>query len=583
MSTNIQHLANLASQRFQAGSEAYSEAAGQAANTQNFQRAADTALANLQGVKYSAASAGESVAAPGRPMLSPPVPGLTGSKQGAEDTLTLLMASLISLLGDVSIDSLKSRLETLKAAAKASKESSEALSAKYLSAVAEMDAAVTSASAHEEKLASAKTSLDAANAELTSAEADLAKAKPETPEHKKALAARDAAQSKVASAEQQFSKDQAAQLAAIKTAGEAGKKTEELGTQVQNASLGGKPVLDGMKTQLNAAATMVLLMANFAELMGKSAEDKIDMEQELFKSMQAARQEYMEKKSDEYLEEVRKAEEANKTMGCIGKILGAVLMVISVAAAAFTGGASLVLAGVGVALMGADMLVKELTGVSFMEQAMKPLMDAIGPLMEQLGKAISGVLKDMGVDAKTADMAGMIMGAIVVGIAMAVVMAVVMVVGKSAAGQMASAMGKVFGKMASKMLPQVLKQAAKSVSKSFTNIMTKARTSLGLKSDTNSLKMYATRMAIAETTIQAGGTVAQTSMAIKSGVHQRNAAEFKADFELAMSISETLKVYLSDMVQYFDQTMKAKDEAIKKAFNLQDSINTNSLNMARNI
>ncbi|OPA97797.1 type III secretion system translocon subunit SctE [Pseudomonas synxantha] len=582
MSTNIQYLATLASQRFQAGSEAYSQAASQAANTQNFQRAADTALANLQAVKYDA-TPGQSAAVPGRPMLAPPVPGLTAGKQGAEDTLTLLMASLITLLGDISIDSLKSRLQALKAAAKASKEGGEALSEKYQSAVAEMEAAVASASAQEEKLASAKARLNAVNAELATAEADLAKAKPETPEHKSALAALETAQSKVVSAEQQVAKNQAAQLAVTKAAGEIGKKTEELAKQVQSASLGSAPVLNGMKTQLNAAATMVLLMANFAELMGKSAEDKIELEQELFKSMQAARQEYMERKSDEYLEEVRKAEEANKAMGCLGKILGAVLMVLSVAGAAFTGGASLVLAGVGVALMGADMLAKEITGVSFMEQAMKPLMDAIGPLMEQLGKAISGMLKDMGVDAKTAEMAGMIMGAIVVGIAMAVVMAVVTVVGKAAAGQMASAMGKVFGNMASKMLPQVLKQAAKSVSNGFTNIMTKARTSLGLKSDVNSLKIYATRMAIAESTIQVGGTVSQMSMAMKSGVHQRNAAEFKSEFQITMSDSERMKFYLSDMIKQFGESMEAMNAVVKRAFDQQENTSANSLNMARNI
>lgn len=86
---------------------------------------------------------------------------------------------------------------------------------------------------------------------------------------------------------------------------------------------------------------------------------------------------------------MRKAEAASKAAGCVGKILGAVLTVVSVVGAAFTGGASLALAAVGVGLMAADMVVKELTGVSFMEKAMKPLMDNIlGPMIQGIGKGL---------------------------------------------------------------------------------------------------------------------------------------------------------------------------------------------------
>ncbi|SUG71798.1 pathogenicity island 1 effector protein [Salmonella enterica subsp. enterica] len=55
----------------------------------------------------------------------------------------------------------------------------------------------------------------------------------------------------------------------------------------------------------------------------------------------------MEKKSAEFQEETRKAEETNRIMGCIGKVLGALLTIVSVVAAVFTGGASLALAAVG--------------------------------------------------------------------------------------------------------------------------------------------------------------------------------------------------------------------------------------------
>ncbi|MFF7062398.1 type III secretion system translocon subunit SctE [Pseudomonas sp. NPDC008258] len=494
------------------------------------------------------------------------------------------MASLINLLGDVSMETLKSRMEILKSAAKASADGNKALSDSYLSALAELEAAVAAASSSEEELAKAKANVDSAQRALAEAEAALGKTKPGTPEHAKALAARDQAQGNLAGAQTQLSQASLAHHAAVKVAGEAGKKAEAQARLVESAGLGDKPVLDGIKNQLNAAATMVLLMARFAALMGESAETKIEAEQELFRSMQAARQEYMEKKSEEYLEQVRKAEAASKTAGCIGKILGAVLTVVSVVGAAFTGGASLALAAVGVGLMAADMLVKQLTGVSFMEQAMKPLMDnLLSPMIQAIGKGITDLLKKAGIDAASAEMAGMIMGAIVGAVAMVAVLVVVAVVGKSAAGRVASAMGNMFGKLANEMAPQMLKQAARAVSNGFSSVMTKARASIGLKSDPNSLGMYASRLAASVAVVEAGGVAAQSAMEIKSGIHQRNAAQHLADLEFAKVISEELKNHLSDMVQLFDQSMKAKDDAIKKAFSIQDSINSSSLSMARNI
>ncbi|WP_172963029.1 MULTISPECIES: hypothetical protein [unclassified Pseudomonas] len=49
---------NLSALARKAGNENYAEAAAKAANTKAYQRAADTALANLQGVKYASQSQG---------------------------------------------------------------------------------------------------------------------------------------------------------------------------------------------------------------------------------------------------------------------------------------------------------------------------------------------------------------------------------------------------------------------------------------------------------------------------------------------------------------------------------------------
>ncbi|MFK3816436.1 type III secretion system translocon subunit SctE [Pseudomonas sp. NPDC089407] len=568
----------------QASRERYAEAASSAANTRAYQRAADTALANLQSVNYTAQAQGGNAAALGRPILALPAAGAERAEMGPENRFTQLMASIISLLGNVSMESIKSRLEVLKSIAKASADGNKALSDNYLKAVAELEAAVASASKSVEELAKAKANVDSAQRALADAESALGQTEPGTPEHAKALAARDLAQGKLAGAQQQLSKVKTEYLAAVMVVGEAAIKAEALAGLLEDAGLVDTAVLDGMKRQLNAAATMVLLMASVAVWLGESAETKIEAEQELFRSMQAARQAFMEKESEKHLEQVRKAEAASKTAGCIGKILGAVLTVVSVVGAAFTGGASLALAAVGVGLMAADMLVKELTGVSFMEKAMKPLMDNIlGPMIQAIGKGIADLLKKAGIDAASAEMAGMIMGAIIGAVAMVAVLVVVAVVGKSAAGRVASAMGNMFGKLANKMAPDMLKQAARAVSNGFSSVMTKARASIGLKSDPNSLGMYASRLAASVAVVETGGIAAQSALEIKSGIHQRNAAQHLAELEFAKVISEELKHYLNDMVQLFDQSMKAKDDAIKKAFSIQDSINSTSLSMARNI
>lgn len=568
----------------QAGRDAYADAASKAANTKVYQRAVDAVLVNLQGVSYAGQAQSNDAGALGRPRLDAPSQFAEKTKKGSADKFTQLIAGLITLLGDVSVESLKARMETLRSAAKAAAEGSHALSDRYLSAVAKFEASVASANFTKGKLAEAVAKHASAEAELAATEAALSQILEETPEHASALAERDTAKLNVSTALQQFNQAKAAHTAALSNSATEAKKAEALEKQVQDSGRSEQPLLEGMKTQLNAASTMILMMMRFAELMGKNAEDKVGMEQELFQNMQAARQVFLEKQSAEHLRQVAKAEAASKTMGCIGQIAGALLMVVGVVGAAFTGGTSLALAAVGVALMAADMLIKELTGFSVMDAVMKPLMDeVIGPMIQAIGKGITAVLAKMGIDEKSAQMAGMIMGAIIGAVIMVAVVAVVALVGKGAASRLASSMGSMFGKLASKMAPDMIKQMARGVSKSFTNVMTKARSAIGFKSDANSLAMYSSRMGAGVAVTEAGSVAAQSSLQIKAGIHQRDAAVHMADANFAMVISEQLKNHLGDMIQLFDQSMKAKDAVIKKALYVQGSTYSTSLSMARNI
>lgn len=211
-------------------------------------------------------------------------------------------------------------------------------------------------------------------------------------------------------------------------------------------------------------------------------------------------------------------------MGCIGKVLGALLTIVSVVAAVFTGGASLALAAVGLAVMVADEIVKAATGVSFIQQALNPIMEhVLKPLMELIGKAITKALEGLGVDKKTAEMAGSIVGAIVAAIAMVAVIVVVAVVGKGAAAKLGNALSKMMGETIKKLVPNVLKQLAQNGSKLFTQGMQRITSGLGnvgskmgLQTNAlskelvgNTLNKVALGMEVTNTAAQSAGGVAE--------------------------------------------------------------------------
>lgn len=198
------------------------------------------------------------------------------------------------------------------------------------------------------------------------------------------------------------------------------------------------------------------LMALMSRLIEKSTSDDLQASAELKQKLAEASQKDAEKKAKEYEEEVRKAEEMQKTMGCLGKILGWLITAVSFVAAAFTGGASLALAAVGLALAIGDEISQAVSGHSFMADAMQPIMDAIvKPLMELLGKMFTALLESFGVDKATAEMAGKIMGAIAA--------AVVLIAGVMFAG---SALSKVFGVVMKKLGMEVGEEASKTMGKS---------------------------------------------------------------------------------------------------------------------
>ncbi|MEH4929677.1 type III secretion system translocon subunit SctE [Enterobacter cloacae] len=164
--------------------------------------------------------------------------------------------------------------------------------------------------------------------------------------------------------------------------------------------------------------SLTFLMALMSELINESANDQLQATAQLKQKLAEAAAKDSEKKAKQYEEDIRKAEDMNKTMGCIGKTLGWAMSGLGFALAIFTGGTSLAMASVGLALAIGDEIGQAVTGRSFMADAMKPLMELMKPVMDFMGKISSAALQFMGVDKEAADMVGQILGAIAAAVAL---------------------------------------------------------------------------------------------------------------------------------------------------------------------
>lgn len=102
-------------------------------------------------------------------------------------------------------------------------------------------------------------------------------------------------------------------------------KTAEMNAKYSNVQFNntaGKPAEQHSEQALTRTAIMIQLITEFIMKMDDISSEKLKNDLEINKMQTQARQAEMKRKSDEYEEQVRKAEEAQKTAGCIGKILG---------------------------------------------------------------------------------------------------------------------------------------------------------------------------------------------------------------------------------------------------------------------
>ncbi|AOJ73534.1 MULTISPECIES: type III secretion system translocon subunit SctE [Burkholderia] len=335
--------------------------------------------------------------------------------------------------------------------------------------------------------------------------------------------------------------------------------------------------------KLSGVAELTAVLGKLQELISSGNVKELESKHKLFIEKQKMLEAKQKKESEEFQKQEKKAEEMQKTMGCIGKIVGWAITAVSFAAAAFTGGASLALAAVGLALAVGDEISQATTGVSFMDKLMQPVMDAIlKPLMNMISSLITKALVACGVDKQKAELAGAILGAIVTGVALvaaafvgaSVVKAVASKVMDAVAGQLAKVMDSAIGKMLLELTEKVSeKSGLQALSSRTATAMTRMRRAIGVEAEEDGM-LLASRFEKASTVLDVGNQVSQAAGGIVVGIERAKAMGLLADIKEDMYDIKLISDLLRKAVDTFAEHNRV---LVRLMQDVSDAINTNML------
>ncbi|KVO87691.1 hypothetical protein WL21_04730 [Burkholderia ubonensis] len=319
-----------------------------------------------------------------------------------------------------------------------------------------------------------------------------------------------------------------------------------------------------LQRDVSTLEKILTLFARYGEMLAERGENRIEVEGA---RIQAAIKDRAQKMQDELKrveQENAKAQELNKTAGCLGKIIGAVVTAVSVVAAVFTGGASLAVAGIGVALMVADSIVEATTGTSFIAKALEPLMALLQPVLDFLAGAVADLLQSFGVDESIAKMIAMV--AVAVALAAAVVALSVTGVGGavvSGLGRVGSVVAKGMEKTLGKMIPEVMKHGARRMAAGLSQIVEAGMGRIGL-GNTVQRQVVGSRLTQGAAVMNAAQTAAVGGLNIAAEVHRVDAAKS----EKAMTLADHDQKVLTQMMQNLIELIATKTKASLDMFAL---------------
>lgn len=579
---NIDPLVRSAVQPAADTSSAYASAASAAARTLEYAHIAAKALASV-----SHAGSGQSIA--GRPQLTPPA----AQQPGSQASYIELMAAISELLGEVENHKLKQRLELQLSKYSAVQQGHAQLSADYAAAVEALEAAQADVQVSQQHLAQAHERVEHTRQQLQASQERLASLQPGTPEHEAELALMQSLQGQLQEDEGHLQTTLAQHRQLVVVADQAAIRAQEKIVQVQQAGITGGAVKAAAQRLLDTSGQALLMRLQIIELLGEAAEEMERFSQELFQQLQKQVQEHLKLESDKYLDELRKAEAAQKTGSCLSKLLGPLIAVVAtVVGAVVTAVSAGALAGaavalVGVALMATDKLVEHTTGVSIMGEVSKPLMKVVQEAIKLFTQIYAEALKGLGVfSEKTAQRIAEI-GGMIAGIVATIGAVVLAAVGAGAVlGPVIAKAAAKIGEMISKMLPtlvQTLQQAASAAGSSLTQAMGKLSHALGLNLDKATVSLYATRAEMLLGAAEVGSVAAQSSFQIKGAVHQERAADRLADVEVSRSLNEAMTQYMGEIIERYGKAMQERARVVEQLFQDLQHRTSISQQMARNI
>lgn len=559
--------------------------AGKTAAATDLHRASQAALAALMSVSYDARP-DQSAAPPGRPQLPPPLLRDSGQRNQG-DLFTLLMALIGELLGEVDVNKLKNRLSMLQSLAGAKQQGQEKLADQYTASIAALEAAETTVGGSQQQLEQRRERVQQLQGQLDASQGRLATLEEGSAPFIDESARHDRLKAELNAATQALHKAGAAHLKLVDTANASARDLLLVTDKVVAAGLAGEPIKQADDRALNASAQALLNRLKIIELLGDAAQNKEELNQELLLELQARLQEKMRLESDKYLAEVRKSEALQKTMGCVGKIVGALVSIATVIAGVLTVNPVLIAVGViGAAIMIADEVSRELTGASFMAEAMKPLTALMQQAVKLFSEFYSKTLMALGVDAQTAKDIGQIAGMIAGIAATLAAIVVTAVVGIKVIGPMLGAIASKIGSVVAQAAPAAVeasKQLAASAGNTLTQMLTQLRTFITNGADPVTLARYAAGVEVAQAVAEFGGVAVQGGLGIQSGEHQSRAARHLADVQVRMAISSEIAAYLTRVVEDYGKAMQDRSRQIEQVFADQQRSHAVNVQMARNV
>ncbi|WP_282245261.1 type III secretion system translocon subunit SctE [Stenotrophomonas sp. PS02300] len=482
-----------------------------------------------------------------------------------EAALAKLLMQLSEVITTENSRSLASQLELVKQRLAQRAATSAELSEAIRLAQVLVESAMADVGTAEGELAAALEALKQVEAEVARLEQALTDAPAE--EQDAIRAQLEAAKDKVVEQQAKVGTATQALAEAVGVLDKAAADLEQFKSEADKLDPNGSVSARGDEKARTNAAMLGELLAMLQEIIGKANDAKLEAETRLLQEVLKLREAENMRRSQEYQEELAKAEAAQKKMGCIGKIIGWVVTVVAVVAAPFTGGASMVLAGVGLALaIGTEL------GFDLMGKIMEPIMKLVMELVKAVGNVIGDVLTSLGVSSDIANKIKDVLG--VIAVAAMIIAAVVLtkkVAGTAAVQQLAKAVTRAVSEAISKALPQMLKAVARSVGQTVDDVATAisktASKAIGANADNMASRAgYAIK---ASHTLQFANQTSQSVGSIVIADMYVSAAELLAKLGTGLVASEIFRELIQKILEYFIQTKNLVQQLFEEMSNVQ--------------